>query len=468
MITIAFPLITVPYISRVLKPDGVGIYSFTNSIIQFFIMFGMLGIGVYGIKVIAEVRDNKTELSKKFLSIYLLQFLLTSISCFLYIIFVYYFYENDKDKLIAYLQIIALLATMIDCSWFFSGLEEFKKIVIRNIMVKLVSLITIFIFVNNETDVYAYTIIMGASVFFGQLLLWFHIKKYLTYVSIKLKDIFNHFKPTFIYFLPQVALQIYFVINKIMLGVLSSNSEVGIFDYSDKILKVTLTIVTSLGTIMLPRMVNTFSKGEVKKAHKYVNKSLEFSSFLAIALMFGLSGIATEMIPWYMGEDFEKVIDIIIILSPTILFMAWSGVFGTQYLLPLGKIKEYTISVYVGAFTNVVVNIILIKNYGSIGAAIGTLVSEFTVLMIQILYIRLIIDFKKQITNITIYLLSGIIMYIAIRAIGSHMGAYISTTVVQIASGLIVYVTLVFFFEFLNKGGLILDNFRKKLKHYNS
>lgn len=460
ILTMALPLITVPYVSRVLKPEGVGIFSFTNSIIQFFILFGMLGIGVYGIKMIATVRDNKKKLSKTFISIYSLQFILTVFSVVAYVIFVNYFYEEHKT--IAYLQVIALLATVIDCSWFFSGLEEFKKIVTRNIIIKIISLVAIFIFVKDQADVPIYTIIMGLSSFLGQLILWFHLKRYISPVRINIKSIFIHLKPTLVYFLPQIALQIYFVLNKTMLGIMSSNSEVGIFDYADKILKVVLAIVTSLGTVMLPRMASTFVKGDMNKAREYINKSLEFSTLLAIGLMFGLAGISKEMIPWYMGNDFIRTAEVLIILSPTIFFMAWSGVFGTQYLLPLGKIKQYTISVYIGALINVIINFILIKPYGAVGAAIGTLFSEIAVFIIQILFVKKEIKFKKQILNIIWYLISGIIMYSVIRKIGYLLGTAINTTIIQVISGSIIYICIVILFELIFKDGLILNEIKKR------
>lgn len=458
------PLITVPYISRVLKPEGVGTFAYTNSIVQYFILFGMLGIGIYGNKMVAMARDNKEHLSKTFFSIYFLQLLLTSISLIGYLIFVIFFFH--EYKMIALLQAIALLATVIDCSWFFSGLEQFKKIVTRNIIVKVFSLIAIFMFVKNPDDLIIYTIIMGLSTFIGQLVMWLYVKEYVESVKIKFIDIINHIKPTLVYFLPQVAVQVYFVLDKTMLGILSGSSEVGIYDYADKILKIALAVVTSLGTVMLPRMANTYAKGDWAKANNYITKSLEFSTLIAIPIMFGIAGIAKEFIPWFLGEEFNRSASVLFILSPAIFLMAWGGVFGTQYLVPLGKMREYTISLYMGAVVNLIVNFILIRPYGAIGAAIGTLCAEFAVILVQVFFIRDQINIKKVVPKSICYLISGGIMFGSLRLIGNSLDSSILTTVIQVLVGSAIYIIIVIIFELFTKERLILTEIKKiKLRY---
>jgi O-antigen/teichoic acid export membrane protein len=366
------------------------------------------------------------------------------------LIFVFYFFHEYQT--IAFLQVIALLATVIDCSWFFSGLEQFKKIVTRNIIIKILSLIAIFVFVKDQNDLALYTIIISFSLFVGQLVMWFYVKEYVVRVSITFASVVEHFKPTVVYFLPQIATQVYFVLNKTMLGLLSSNSAVGIYDYADKILKMALTIVTSLGIVMLPRMANTFAKGQVAKANDYITKSLEFTTILAIPIMFGLAGISKEFIPWYMGEEFIQSAAVLIILSPSIFLMAWSGVFGTQFLVPLGKMKQYTSSLYVGAIVNLIINLLLIKPYGAIGAAIGTLCAEVSVMVVQIFFVRKEINILKVIPKTIYFLIAGVSMFFVVRLIGESMGASIMTTVVQVLVGSLVY--LVFF---------VLVNFKSKI-----
>ena len=479
LITIMFPLILVPYISRVLGSGGVGTYAFTASIGQYFILFGMLGLGVYGSKHIAESRDNKKSLSETFLSIYGLQLMMTTLSIVIYFIFIRYgAFQHEKIMLI---QGIALLSCLVDCSWFFSGLEKFKKIVISNSIIKVISFISVLMLVKSEDDLIIYTIIMTASTILGQLVLWLGINKYIRLVPIKLTQILQHFKPTLIYFIPQIAIQIYFVLNKTMIGIFSTESEVGIFDYSDKLLKVSLAFVTSLGTIMLPRMAYVFNNGDIEKGRSYLSTSLNFSSLLAVPIMFGMAGISLEFIPWYLGEDFNKSIYVLIIISPTILFMSWSGVFGTQYLLPLGKMKIYTICVYIGAIVNLILNLFLIKPYGAIGASIGTLFAEFFVMFTQLLFIRKQIATKKIFFKTIDYVIAGFIMLVVIRIVGYYLGSGIVTTLIQIIAGGTTYLLLTIAIEYMKKEGLILDelrkikwlqntlkNFNQKIKHFES
>ncbi|TDL78990.1 flippase [Peribacillus frigoritolerans] len=453
------PLITVPYVSRVLKPEGVGTFAYTSSIVQYFIIFGMLGIGTYGNKMIAMTRDNKEEMSKTFFQIYLLQLLLTITSVIGYVIFILFIFH--EYKIIALLQAVALIAAVIDCSWLFNGLEQFKKIVTRNIVVKLLSLLAIFMFVKSQEDLATYTIIMGLSSFLGQLIMWLYVSEHIKRVPINASSVFKHIKPTIVYFLPQVAMQIYFVLNKTMLGIFSSNIEVGIYDYADKILKMALAVVTSLGMVMLPRMANTFVKGDLVKARDYLSKSLDFSTLIAIPIMFGLAGIAKEFIPWYMGKEFSGSAVVLEILSPTIFLMAWSGVFGTQYLVPLGKMREYTTSLYIGAIINLIINFILIREYGAVGAAIGTLCAEITVIVVQILFVRKDIDIRRVTPKLIIYLISGGLMFGVVRFIGGLLGSTIITTFVQVLVGIIIYFGIVILFELFYKDGLILNAFRK-------
>jgi O-antigen/teichoic acid export membrane protein len=455
------PLITVPYVSRVLKPEGVGIFAYTNSIVQYFILFGMLGIGIYGNKRVAMTRDNKEKLSKTFYSIYYLQLMLTCISLVVYLVFVTFFFH--EYKIIAFIQVIALLASVVNCSWLFSGLEQFQKIVTRNVIVKVSGLIAVFIFVKSPDDLVLYIIIMGLSTFIGEMVMWLYVKKYVVFVRIRLKDIFEHFKPTLIYFLPEVAVQVYFVLDKTMLGIFSGSSEVGIYDYADKILKIALAVVTSLGTVMLPRMSNIFAKGDLEKANVYITKSLEFSTLIAIPMMFGIAGISNEFIPWFLGEEFSRSASVLLIISPAIFLMAWSGVFGAQYLVPLGKMKEYTISLYIGAVVNLILNLILIRPYGAIGAAVGTLCAEFAVTLVQILFIRSHINIKKVLPKSFYYLIAGIIMFGILRLIGGVMGVSILTTIIQVIMGIITYIAIVIIFELFMKDKLILNEINNLL-----
>lgn len=454
------PLITVPYVSRVLLSEGVGIFAYTSSVVQYFSLIGMLGIGVYGNKVIAMSRDDKKKMSENFIGIFLLQFLLSSLSIFGYLILVFLFVHTDRQ--IALIQTVALLGTLADCSWFFSGLERFGKIVLRNVSIKVTGVIAVFIFVRHSGDLNLYTWIMGLTTFLGQFVMWFYIRRLIVPVRLSWKMVTRHLRPTLIYFLPEVAIQIYFVLDKTMIGLLSVKSEVGIYDYADKIQKMALSVVTALGTVMLPRMAHTFATRQYEKAKNYLAKSLDFSTLLSIPIMFGMAGIAQEFVPWYMGNSFLKCIDVLILISPTVFLMAWSGVFGTQYLVPLGKMKEYTLSLYAGAVINFTVNLFLIHPFGSIGASVGTLAAELSVTLVQLYFVRKVVLFRKILPRMALYLCAGTAMYLLIRSLGTHLGVSVMTTFIQVAAGAFCYFAIIIIFEYFMRGGILLNEIKRR------
>ncbi|TGA99960.1 flippase [Sporolactobacillus shoreae] len=459
------PLITVPYVSRVLLSEGVGIFAYTSSVAQYFSLIGMLGIGVYGNKMIAMSRDDKKTMSENFIGIYLLQFILSSVSVFGYLILVFLFIHTDRQ--IALIQTVALLGTLADCYWFFSGLEQFGKIVLRNILIKVTGLIAIFIFVRHAGDLALYTWIICLTTFLGQSVMWLYIRRLIVFVPLSWRMVTKHFRPTLVYFLPEVAMQIYFVLDKTMIGILSAKSEVGIYDYADKIQKMALSIVTSLGTVMLPRMAHTFATGQFDRARAYLAKSLDFSTLLAIPIMFGLAGIAQEFVPWYMGNSFIKCVNVLVLISPTVFLMAWSGVFGTQYLVPLGKMKEYTLSLYTGAIINFTINLLLIRSLGSIGASIGTLAAELSVTLVQLYFVRAAVPFRKILPRMALYLCAGTTMYLLVRSVGMHLGVSVMTSFIQAGAGALCYFVIIIIFEYFMKGGIVLNEIKRKFMRMN-
>jgi len=458
IVTLILPLITVPYISRVLGADGIGINAYTNSIIQYFILIATIGISLYGNRAIAYVRDNKVELSKTFWGIFILKLITTSVALIVFAIFLYF---TKEFYLIFLIQSIYIFAAAIDISWLYMGLEDFKKIVIRNLIVRIIGVVSIFIFVTDSSDLWKYVFILAFTQLLGHLTLWSYLPKTVIKITLKWIDIKKHFIPSINLFIPQIAIQIYLVLNKIMLGSLANTTEVGYFDNSDKIVRMFLYVVTAMGVVMLPRIANTFAKGEMTKVKNYLYQSFDFASYLSFPLMFGLAGIATEFTPWFFGPGFSKTGTLIMIISPIIVFIAWSNVLGQQYLMPVGKVRGYTVSVCMGAAVNFVLNILLIKNFLSIGTAIATIIAEFMVTVVQLYWIRYDIQIKQLFQSIWKYFLSGLIMFFVIRIIGNTLGVGINTTIVQILVGITNYFTLLAIFKSEMNKRLVLTGWSK-------
>ncbi|MGG7142775.1 oligosaccharide flippase family protein [Clostridium nigeriense] len=443
ILVLILPLITVPYVSNVLGAKGVGDYAFTYANTQYFILFGMVGITLYGNRQIAYVRDNKEKLKNTFYSIYLVQLITMSISSVLFLIFAFTFSDNLYRSLYL-VQGINLLASLIDISWLLMGLEQFKKTVVRNTLVKLLSLASIFIFVKSIDDLVKYTMILALANFLGNLTFWFYIPNIIGFKNIKLGRLSYHIKESIALFIPQIAIQVYILLSKTLLGVFTDTIQVGYYENSQKLVNIALTVATAIGTVMMPKIANTVATGDMDKVKYYIKNSFFFMNLISIPLTFGLLGIAKELSPWFFGKEFEGIETLVIISSITILAISWSNVFGTQLLVPLNKTKEFTLSVTAGAIVNLCLNLIILKSMGSVGACITTVLAEITVTATQMYILRKVLNLKEMLKSVFIFFPSAIIMFIVVRFIGMYMGAKIITTIVQVSIGGILYLATIF------------------------
>ena len=455
ILLLILPLITTPYISRVLGAENIGIYSYTISIATYFILFGSLGIALYGQREIAYNQKNKKMYIMTFWEIIFLRIITMSISV---IIFYLIFVNGNQYQMYYKILILEIIGNCIDISWFFQGLEEFKKTVTRNIIIKLVSVICIFIFIKDTNDLYLYFWIYVLSTLIGNSSLWLYLPKFLDKIELKQLHIFRHIKPTISLFIPQIAIQVYTLLDRTMVGaIISDKSEVGYYDQGQKIVKMILAIITSMGTVMLPRIANTFAIGEKNKVIRYMEKSFNLVFTLAFPLIFGIIAVSKSFVPIFFGPGYDKVAILMTVISPIILLIGISNVTGTQYLLPTRRQKEYTISVVSGAIINFIMNMCLIWNYGAIGASIGTVVAETTVTLIQIYFLKEEIDFKEIFKKTQNYIISSLIMFCVCLVIGKIIKDNLVSTIVQVSTGMIVYgiVLLIlkdnFIIEIINK-----------------
>ena len=412
ILILIIPLITAPYLARVVGVSGVGTYSYTYSIVYYFMLFTMLGINNYGNRMIAKVRDDKKKLSKNFWSIYLFQLLMGIVMLLIYIIYV--FLSNNEYKYIATIQSIFIVSAMLDINWFFFGLEEFKRTIIKNTIVKIGNVVLILLLVKKPEDLWKYTLIMSSMTCLGQIILWTSLKQKIEFVKISFKDILKHIKPNLILFIPVIAVSLYKMMDKIMLGAMTNMNEVGYYENAEKITSIPLTLITALGTVMLPRVSNILAQGKIEELNKYFKKSIEFVMFMSFAMCFGLIGIGYHFAPFFFGETFQKTGLLIMMLALTIPFVSFANVIRTQYLIPKEKDKLYIISVSLGASVNFILNCIFIPKLGSLGACVGTIAAEFVVMLYQSLAIKNNIPIFKLILNIVPYFIKSVIMLICI------------------------------------------------------
>jgi len=440
MLLMIMPLITAPYIARVLGAENSGIYSYTHIIANYFVIFAMLGLETYGNRVIARVRDDKELLNIRFSELLVLHVIVSCLVLVVYLIYV--FMCNNEYKLLLLIQGIYVLSSIFDINWFFFGIEQYKITVTRNFLIKLITVLSIFCFVKTKDDLWLYCFIMAIGTFVSQLILWYFIPRHVSFKKIEIKAVIKHIKPLIVLFIAVIAAHIYRMIDKLMLGEFGLMTDLGCYEYADKFVRIPLSIITALGTVMVSRMSNLFAKDDSKQINKILSNSALFVIFMSCALAFGLAGIAPEFVFVFLGSEYEESALLIIILSSTIPLIAWNNFERTQLLIPLQLDKVYTKAVGYGALINVVLNLMLIYLFEARGAAIATIFSYLVVMIVQTKALIPKTDILKLFSHLPYPLISGIIMFIIIRIIGNFMGKTIISLILEIIIGGGVYIAL--------------------------
>lgn len=432
LLNIGVSLITTPYIARALGAENSGLYSYSYAIANYFLLFAMLGINNYGNRCIAFVRDDRKERSETFSELYTVQILFSTITILVYIIYIAFLCDY---KVIACFQLIYLMSAMFDINWFFFGMEKFSLTVTRNVVIKLLVTVGIFIFVRDKTDVYLYTLLMAASQFLNTVVLHFLLKKYVDFKLVRFSTLKKHIKPLFVMFIPVLAVSIYNIMDKVMLGYMNTKEAVGYYEYSERIMQIPNAFITAAGTVMLPRMAHMSKSQGIDATKKYIVKSLDVVMFFAVAMAFGIAGVADDLIPFFLGKEYSACIILVKALSPIIIMKAWANVIRTQYLIPYCKDKIYVISVSLGAGLNFAVNAMLIPVYGAIGAVAGTIVAELTVMMYQTFKVRQDFKFRENIKTTVSYFVCGLLMFALVQFIHTQNQNGILALILEVGLG---------------------------------
>ena len=439
ILTMIVPIITTPYVSRVLGANGVGVYSFNYSVAAYFVMFILLGLNNYGNREIAKVRDSRRQVSKVFWSIYAFQVIMGII---VNVIYIYYCLVIAENKIVALILGLYTISGMFDVNWFFFGMEEFKITVVRNTVIKLLSTICIFLFVKNETDTIIYTLVLSISFLVSQLLLWPYLIRKVDFYRPSVSDIRSHIKQNTFLFLTVVAVSIYKIMDKIMLGFFTNTAQVGYYESAEKIIQVPMLLITSLGTVMLPRMSNLVNKHKQQESTRLINKSIIFAMFLSSSLCFGIMGVAREFVPIFYGQGFETCIYLFWVLLPSCMFLAFANVVRTQYVIPNQLDNIYVKSVFLGAAVNLIANLALIKHFYSVGVAIGTLLAEMSVCIYICFKTRKELDMLHMVLSAIPFVISGILMFIVLMSVIIPIDNAILLIGIKILIGVIIYFTV--------------------------
>ena len=441
ILTLVTPLITAPYISRVIGADGIGIYSFTNSIQMYFAMFAALGTASYGAREISMNRNDVVKRSKLFWEIELLTVLTTLFCVIGWGIWIYF---NKQYVLLYSILTISLFSVMADVSWFYVGLEQFKYIVFQNAIFKFVGIVAIFAFVKTQNDLCFYVFSMVATVFLSNLSMWVYLPKFLMKVNFRELNILRHFKETIIYFIPTIATSIYTILDKTLIGIYSINGlENGYYEQTTKIINMCKTLVfASVNTVLGSRIAYLFAENKTDEIKKKIEDSMDFILFSGIGIAFGLYGVAEVFVPWFFGAGYEKVIVLLQLMCPIIVIIGISNCLGAQYYTPAGFRAVSARFLIVGAVVNLILNLCFIPSLGSIGAVIASLIAESVITILYVKYSDCFMSIGFILGSTWKRIVAGILMLLALDKVVLVSLVPLFQMLLKITFGSIVYLVV--------------------------
>ena len=407
LLVIILPILTTPYVTRIFSSEDLGTYGYFNSIVTYFILLATLGVANYGTK---EVSANRKNIQPTFWGIYSLQVVAAFISIVLYLLLCWS--VPSMQNPVAYILGLSLLSKGLDISWLFQGLEDFRKITIRNITVKLLGILSIFLFVKTPNDLYLYVFLLTGFELLGQLSMWLPAKEFIGKPHFDVVHAKEHLKPVILLFLPQIAISLYVTLDRTMLGALSSTKDVGIYDQALKIINILLTIVTSLGSVILPRVSSLLSSGDYKAVNKMYEMSFLIYNLIIFPIIAGMLIVNKDFVNFFLGKDFQEARVAIEIMIARMFFIGWKNIMGIQILIPHNKNREFMLSTTIPAFVSVGLNLLLIPSLGFIGASITSVLTEALVWVIQYYYTRSYLKEVPILSSMLKIILSSSLMYI--------------------------------------------------------
>lgn len=454
MLEIMLPIITSPLLSRKLGADSLGTYSYTYSIAALFVMFAEMGSYRYGMREIAKVQKNGVSRNRVYSDIYWTHLITALVTLIFYLIFVLIIGKNLRG--IFLLQSLCIVSNMISNSFLFVGMEDMKVVTLRDGAVKIITFILIVLLIKSPSDLITYILIFNICDVFSKLITLVYAKKYVYLSRPNISNCVKHFKHMFVLMIPVLAAGIYQSMDKIMIGFLYEKSDIGYYECASKAL-IFQNIITTLGIVFCPHIVNLHSIGKKKEAEKVFKQSFNISIIISYAFMFGVSAIAREFAPLFWGKGFEASAPMMIGLSISLPLWTVGEVIRNQFLLPLGRDYEYMWAFIFGVAVNAFLNLFLIPLYGAMGAIGATIVAELAMSAIQSFFVRKEINIINNILQTIPYLLCSIFMYVVVREFATfwHGNSFVGL-LLEIIIGIVAYLLLCFMYEVSTQNEFLL------------
>ncbi len=443
------PLAVTPYVSRTLQVDAMGQYSFMLSIATYFTLLASLGFDRYAQRQLAMHKDHTELQYKEFWEILICRGMTTLISLCIYGLMLMSSFDASK-QVVGKIMMLNILAIGLDSTFFFQANEDFKKVALRNILIKAIGFSCIFLFVKDSGDVAIYTFIQSMIIVLSNVSLWLYLPRDVFHVRLNGLAPFQHLKPALLLFIPSIAISVYTSLDKTLIGLIThSEAENGFYEYSEKIVKMALTMITALGAVMIPRNSYQAGRGEIAALRQNIYGAIRYVFFLGTPMFVGLFAVSSNFVPWYLGPQYDRAALLIKILSPIIVIIGMSNVLGVQYMIPVKQDKKFICSIVCGAAINFICNCIFIPVCGSVGAALGTVIAEGSVTMLMLILTNGELCTLNALRKIGVwkYLLSSLVMGCVLYPLSSVFAPTIFHSFCLVVMGIALYFGLLVAFK---------------------
>ncbi len=464
LVNVLLVLITAPYVSRILGPQKLGMYTYTFTFAGYFLLFAGLGFALQGKRTIAAARDNRAGVSQAFIEVFIFQIIVAISVTICYVLYTILF-ADESLRILFLVQAIYVVSGVVDISWLFFGMEKFQTTSIRNFVVKILTVVAILLFVKTQDDVVVYALIMAVGTLFSQLVLWAGVPKLVDFKKEYWKFNFIHLKRSLVLFIPVIAISLYTSMDKLMLGIIIDMEELAFYENAYKVITIPISLITAFEMVMLPRMVNLTAKAETNNVNKMVRSSFSIVSMLGAPMTCGLAAISQLLTIIMFGSEFEKTGPIMMIMSSIIFIASWAGVIRQEILVPRYKDKEYIISVFCGAIANLGLNLLLIPRFGATGAAFATIAAELSVCVYQIVATRKLQPYGKFLKENLPFIVASIIMGAIVYMLSKRLPSTFLSLIALILLGVAIYA--IFFIIIIKVTGKTLSR-RLSLKEKES
>ena len=417
LFSVLLPLVTAPYLSRTVGPDGVGLYSHAWNVSYVFVLIGMLGLNDYGVRTIAQVRDDRESTNRTFSAIWQMQLMVAGVTLLLWLGYV--FLVAGEEKEIAFHLTLMSVSCLVSFDWCLMGLNLFRPIALRNTFIKSAAAASVFFLVKGKNDLWIYALVWSLATLLGNLSCVLSLRGRVKYHPVPFRESLKHIRPTAVLFISVLAVNVYRTMDKVMVSTIAGVTENGYYENAEKIIYCLSGFISAIGTVMMPKVTHMLQRGESERVRQHILDSMDGILCMVCAMAFGVAAVADRFAPLFYGDDFRWSGTLMAPLAFTLIMIGFANVIRTQVVLPQKRDSIFVKSVCAGAVVNLIVNSLLIPGMKSMGAVVGTLLAECTVPVMQYLELRRELPYREYMKSLGIYLVIGSVMLICVRLTGS-------------------------------------------------